>query len=111
DDGGCLPLSVGRVLEVPQDEGVLPRLTVRERNVELVRTDGVPAGRDRVGGLASVWDGGLVEAVAESQEGVAVCVEAGDRSVHRVDRVVVAARAVLGLVIDRTVFDLDLTER
>ncbi len=62
-------------------------------------------------GLARVRHGGLVEAVAVAEEGVAVRVEARDGRVDAVDRVVVAPLAVFGLVVDRAVLDLDLADR
>jgi len=60
--------------------------------------------------FARVRDGGLVEAIAVAQKGVAVGVEARDRSIHAVHRVVVATLAVFGLVVDRAVLDLHLAD-
>ena len=111
DDARLLPLLLDRVLDVPEHEHERLRLAGREVDRELVRADRRPPARHRVARLAFRHHLRLAEAVPEAEEALAVGVEALHLRVHRVERVVVAALAVLGLVVDRAALDLDLADR
>ena len=53
----------------------------------------------------------IMEAVVDTDEGVATRIEADDRPVHRINRIVIPALTILGLMIDRAADHLDLAGR
>ncbi len=110
-DPGPLPLLRDRVLDVAEDEDEGLLLARSQIHGQLVRADRRPAAGHGVARLPLRHDLGLPEAVPEAEEALAVGVEAGHFRVHRVDGVVVAALAVLGLVVDRRAVDLHLADR
>ena len=108
DDALLLPLLLLGQLDVAEreDEGLL--LARLQRDVEGVGGDRTPTVGDGVARLAGEDDLGLVKAVVEADERLAVRVEPGDVRIDAVERVVVAALLVLGLVVDDGPLDLDL---
>ena len=110
-DPRALPLLRHGVLDVAEDEDEGLLLAREKVHRQLVRADRRPAAGHGVARLPLRHDLRLGEAVPGPQEALAVGVEAGHRRVHRVDGVVVAALAVLGLVVDRRAVDLHLADR
>ena len=110
DDGGSLPLFLLGVLAVAQheDEGLL--LARLELYVDAVRRDGRPAGGHGVLRLAGLGHVGIAKAVVQADEALAVGVVAVDGGVDGEQRIVVAALAVLGLVVDGGADDLHLAD-
>ena len=100
---------VRRVFVIAQQEDDLPGLAGLEGQLDVVRADRRPAVRDRSWTTRRARHGrGLVPAAVRPQERVALRVEAGQ--LLRAGEVgeVIAPLAVLGLVIDHPVLDLDL---
>ena len=102
------PLVLLRHLDVAEDEHERPAFAGRELDLELVRGDGRPAVGDGVAGLAGKDRARGVVSGVRAEERLAVGVEAVGPGVHGVERVVVAALAVFGLVVDRAAEDLHL---
>ncbi len=110
DDVESFPLVILRILAVTEGEDVILAFARSQLNLDAVGTDGCPAACHGVLGLACENNVGLAETVVETKEGLTVGVEAADRSVDGEDRVVVAALAVLGLVVDGAADDLNLAD-
>ena len=108
DQAGRVELGVARVLPVAEDEDDLLLLAGFEREPDVVRAVRRPAVRDRVGQLAPLDAERLVESPVRAEEGLALGVEPGQRLGAGEVGEVVAALAVLGLVVDHAVGDLDL---
>ena len=104
-------LGVGGVLPVTEREDDLARLTRLDLEAHVVRADGLPAVGDGVGGHPALDDIRPFPASIWAQEGIALGIEAGQRLTAGEPGEVVATLPVLGLVIDDTVLDLDLTDR
>jgi hypothetical protein len=99
------------LLDVRQDEREGLFLPGRQVQIDLVRADGVPAKGLAVRALAGKGNLGVVQALVDAHEGVAAGVETVHRTRAREQRVVVAALAVFGLVVNRAAVDLDLADR
>ena len=74
----------------------------------MVRAHGLPAVRDRIGGLALLDGDRPIPAAVWAQERVTLRVEAGQRGRAGEEGKVVPPLAVLGLVVDDPVLYLDL---
>ena len=112
DDLGVrrIELLVGRIFVVAEHEDDLPRLSGGQVELHLMGADGRPAVGNGVGELAGFHGGGRIPAAIAAQEGLALRVEAS--SGLRAGEVgkVIAALAILSLVIDDAVLDLDLAD-
>ena len=107
---GRIELFGDGILVVAEDEDDLAGLAGRQFELDLMRADRRPAMGDGVGELAGFDGGGLVPAAVTAQEGLALGVEAAAFGGAGEVGKVVAALAILGLVIDDAVFDLDLAD-
>ena len=96
---------------VAEHEHELLRLAGRELEPDLVRADRLPAVGDRAGGRAALHGQRPVPAAVRPEERVAVGVEARRALRAGEEGEVVAPLAVLGLVVDHAVLDLDLAGR
>ena len=76
----------------------------------MVRADGRPAVRDGVDGLAAFDRSGVVPTAVGPEECITLRIEAGQFGGAGEPGEVVAALAILGLVIDDLVLDLDLSD-
>ena len=76
-----------------------------------MRGDGAPTVGVAVAGLAIDYYLGIGKLVIETYEGFAIGIEALDRGVYMVERIMVATLTVLGLVIDGATLDLDFASR
>ena len=101
-------LLVRRVLVVAEDENDLLGLAGLEAQLDVVRADRRPAVGDRVERLAALDRRRVVPTAVGAQERVALGVEAGQLGRAGEIGEVVAPLAILGLVVDDLVFDLDL---
>jgi hypothetical protein len=112
DDQGIrwIEFLLARVFLVAENKKDLSGLAGIERNPDVVRANRRPAMRDRISRASALDGGGLVPAAIRAEKGVARGVEPGD--FFRAGEVgeVVTAFAVLGLVVDDTVFDFDLAD-
>ena len=102
------PLLIIIHLDITENEDEGLRGARLEVDIEAMARDGRPAVGDGVFALAGHDGVGGVVVVVESEEGLPIGVEAIGLGVNGVEREVVAPLAVLGLVIDRAAFDLDL---
>ena len=93
---------------IAKNENDLPAFVRLQGQFDVVRTNGLPAEGDGIGGIAAFDYRGLVPAAIRAKERLALRVESDYRL--RAGKVckVVAAFAVLGLVIDDSVFDFHL---
>ncbi len=107
----ALALEADQVMvHIGQDESeglALPRL---QGQAHFMGADRVPAKGDAVGSLASKGHLGLVKTFVNAHEGVARRIKAADLAGAGKQRVMVAALAVLGLVVDGRALNLHLTD-
>ena len=78
---------------------------------DMVRTNRLPAMRDRIGRLACFHSLGRIPAAIRAEEGFALGIEASQFFGAGKIGKVVAAFAIFGLVIDHFVHDFDLPDR
>jgi hypothetical protein len=104
-------LGLFALLDVRQNEREGLFLPRRQVQIDLVRADGIPAEGLAVRALAGEGDLGIVQPLVDADESVAAGVVAIDGTGAREQRVVVAALAIFGLVVNRATVDLDLADR
>ena len=105
---GRIELVVARVLVIAEDEDDRALLARLERQAHLMRAHRLPAVSDRVRQVAALDGQRFAPIAVRPEESVALGIEAGQRLGAGEVGEVIAALAVLGLVIDHAVFDLDL---
>ena len=108
---GRIELAVLRVLAVAEHEDDFLRLAGGKLEPDVVRADRLPAVGLRIGRLAALDDDRAVPAAVGPEERVALRVEAGQRLRAGEVGEVVAPLAVLRLVVDDAILDLDLAYR
>ena len=104
-------LLIIRVLVIAEQHNQRPGLLRLQLDRHLQRADRLPAVGDRIRELAVLEGGGGVPAAVWPQEGLALGVESHHRFGGGQVGEVIAALAILGLVVDHPVDDLDLAER
>ena len=107
----CAELLVLLVLDVTQQEHKILAFAWLQGYLDVMRGDGAPTMGVAVAGLALDYYLGIGKLVIETYEGFTIGIEALDRGVYMVERIMVATLTVLGLVIDGATLDLDLTGR
>ena len=95
-----IELFVGRIFVVSQHKDDLACLARLERHLDVMRSDGLPAVRDRVERFAALDCGGVIPAAIRAEERFALRVETRQRlGAGKVGKMI-APLAVFGLVID-----------
>ena len=108
DDAGRDELLRLRHFDVAQHEVEAAFFAGGEGHLHLMRRHRLPAGRDGVAHLAGENCLRVFKAVVQPKERLHVGVEAVHGGVHGVERIVIAALAVFGLVVDDAAFHLNL---
>ena len=99
---------VARILLVAENENDLTAFVRLQGQVDMMRTDGLPAEGNRIAGLAAFDCRGVIPSPICSQERLSLRIEPGQRLRAGKVRKMIAAFAVLGLVINNPVLDFHL---
>ena len=110
DHAGGAEFAVFRILRIAEAEQEGPGLARVELYLQPQHGNRCPARGDAAIGSPFFHGQRLFPAAELPEEGVAVGIEAFDRSIYRIESVVVPALAVFGLMIDRTAFGLHLAD-
>ena len=97
------------ILHIAQKEDEIAGLTRLQSHLDAMRSDGTPAVGDTVSGGSGSHRVGQTLLAVKADKGFPVGVEAADGLVDMVEREMIAALPILGLVIDSGAFDLNLT--
>ena len=103
------PFTVLLFLDIAEDEDKVAVLTRLERDVYLMDGDRAPAVRHGVAAVTLSHGVGHALLRIETDEGLAVGVEALDRTVDMIESVMVTTLPVFGLMVDRRPLDLHLS--